>query len=145
MASILSQALRDEVADAGFSTATFQLGGKEYKVGSKPVTAMDFQVVNKTLPVDLQQNPLQFMGQIDMLIRKTRMVDDEGDLSDNKAFDLKDKQYLQSLGAVKITEMFGKLFKDQFDMTEPGDIYDESKGLGDDGEPKDQVGQAKGE
>jgi hypothetical protein len=119
--SILSQALQSELDATPALTATFELGGKPFKVGSRPLTAADFSAVNKTLPTNLQADPTQFDGQIDMLIRKTYIVDEEGELSGDKAFDKADKPTLKRLRVDVLSGMFRDLFGDQIG----DDLYDE--------------------
>lgn len=120
--SILSQALQSEVDNTAHLTAEFNLGGKVFKVGSRPLTTADFSAVNKTLPVNFQSDPTQFEGQIDLLIRKTRMLDEHGDLTDDKAFGIADRPMLKRLKVDLISGMFRDLFGDQVS----DDIYDEA-------------------
>lgn len=111
--SVLSAALKAEVANAPTSTAVFELGGQSFNVGAKPLTAADFEAVNKSLPVQFQQDPTQFSGQVDMLIRKTRTVDDEGMMTGEKAFSAADRAELRRLDVTKVAGMFADLFGDQ--------------------------------
>ena len=120
---ILSQALNAEVDNQTDLTAEFKLNDQVFKVGSKPLTPADFDHVNSVVAqastkmkigyVPFQQDPTNFTGQVALLIRKTRLLDDDGGLTDDKAFDLKDKPMLMRLGADKISDMFADLFKDQ--------------------------------
>lgn len=136
--SILSQALQTELDNTPALTAEFVLGGKTVPVGSRPLTAADFSAINKSLPVNLQADPTQFDGQIDMLIRKTHILDPEGDLSDEKAFSVKDKPNLKRLKVDLVSAMFRDLYGDQIS----DDIYDESDKTDDAGDKK--VDEAKG-
>lgn len=120
---ILSQALNAEVDNQTDLTAEFKLGDQAFKVGSKPLTPADFDHVNSAVAqasakmkigyVPFQQDPTNFTGQVTLLIRKTRLLDDDGALTDDKAFDIKDKPMLMRLGADKVSDMFTDLFKDQ--------------------------------
>lgn len=119
--SVLSQALQSELDNSPTLTAKFKLGGKVFDVGSRPLTASDFSAVNKSLPVNLQSDPTQFDGQIDMLIRKTHLLDGEGELSTDKAFTVADRPRLRRLKVDLVSEMFRDLFGDQIG----DDLYDE--------------------
>lgn len=124
--SILSQALDDELSETPFLTAEFELGGETHGVGARPLTPADFMAVNKRLPVNLQADPTQFDGQIDMLIRKTLMLDGEGGLTDDKAFSVADRPKMMRMKVEVIAGMFRDLFGDQIS----DDMYDEN-GSGD--------------
>lgn len=135
MQSILSKALQDELSATPDLTAVFELGGQKIPVGAKPLSPADFAAVNKGLPVSLQTDPTQFQGQINMLIRKTRLLTAEGDLSDDKALSVKDRPILERMDVSKVSGMFYDLFGPQLS----DDLYDE------DGDgPKDEVDEAKG-
>lgn len=140
MSSILSQALRSELDNTPHLKAVFKLGGQSIPVGANPLTAADFQAVNNKLPTSLQNDPTQFFGQIDMLVRKTILLDDEGCLTDEKAFDAKDIPSLKRLKVDLISTMFTDMFGDQISDK----VYDENS----DGAPKsadeDQIETAKG-
>tara|TARA_Y100000310_G_scaffold115431_2_gene113974 strand:- start:1426 stop:1830 length:405 start_codon:yes stop_codon:yes gene_type:complete len=120
--SILSQALETELSEAPSLSAEFILGGQTFKVGARPLTPLDFAAVNKKLPVNFQVDPTQFEGQVDMLIRKTIMLDGEGGLTDEKAFSVADRSKLMRMKVDKVSEMFRDLFGDQIG----DDLYDEN-------------------
>lgn len=124
--SILGAALRKEVDGQAALTATFDIGGEKHKVGSKPITPADFEVINKGRNVPFQQDPTQFDGQVLLLIRKTRLCDDEGVISDDKVFDMKDKPVLMRLPVEKVSTMFTDLFGSQFD-TDEDEITDDGE------------------
>lgn len=122
--SILSQALETELSETPALTAEFELGGKKFNVGARPLTPSDFAAVNKKLPVNLQADPTQFEGQVDMLIRKTVILDGEGGLTDDKAFSAADRPKLMRLKVDKVSVMFRDLFGDQIS----DDLYNEAAG-----------------
>lgn len=126
--SILSQALQSELDTAPILTAEFELGGQTFKVGCRPMTAADFTMVNKGLPVSLQNDPTQFDGQIEMIIRKARMLDDDGGLTTEKAFTVADKANLRRVRVDLIAEMFSALFGEQISADEEDDKIEEAKG-----------------
>lgn len=120
MQSILSQALQSELDNAPVLTATFVLGGHSFNVGSKPLTSADFTQINKGLRVSFQTDPTQFDGQINMLILKTRIVDDEGNLGE-KAFSVADRPKLQRTSVEKVSTMFQDLFGSQLTLDDEAD------------------------
>lgn len=135
--SILSQALRTEIDEAENLTATFKLGGQEIPVAARPLTSSDFAAVNKNLPVNFQADPTQFEGQVDLLIRKTCIVDNEGEMTDEKAFTKADRPHLMRLKVDILSGMFRDLFGDQVS----DGTYDEDAGEDDQG---NEVDRAKG-
>ena len=135
--SILSQALDRELNTVPALSAKFDIGGETFSVGAHPLSAMDFQAVNKKLSVPFQTDPTQFEGMVDMLIRKTRALDDEGLLTDNKMFDVGDRAKLMRMKVDKVSAMFAQLFGDQVDFSE---VYNEaSDGDRPDGNPVDEA------
>ena len=125
--SILSNAIQQELDDREILTADFKLGGGTHQVASYPLSPADFIAINKKLPTPFQQDPTQFEGQIDMLIRKVRQRDPEtGGATEQRMFDTADRARLLVLGVDKISGMFSDLFKDQITANE--DEEDTPKG-----------------
>lgn len=126
--SILSKALAEEVSSREIATASFKLGsGEPIAVGAYPLTPADFEAVNRKLKVTFQNDPTQFGAQVDMLIRKTRLIDPEGGLTDEKAFSLADRPLLMRLGVEKVSSMFFDLFEAQLNVDNGGDEDDEGE------------------
>lgn len=129
---ILSSALNAEVEEQAELSAEFKLGGKTFKVGSRPLTATDLDHANSQIAqaaqrlkigyVPFQQDPTNFTGQVAILIRKTYMLDDEGVMTSDRAFSVSDKPVLMRAGIDKVSEMFADLFKDQVQMEDEGDV-----------------------
>lgn len=134
---ILSSALNTEVEDQAELTANFKLGTKTFKVGARPLTPADFDHVNSQIAqaagklkigyVPFQQDPTNFTGQVALLIRKTFTLDDEGGLTEDRAFGVADKPVLMRLGAHKVSDMFTDLFKDQITVDD-ADAEEDAKG-----------------
>lgn len=118
---ILSSALDAAIADQDTLITDIEIGGKKLKIGSKPLTPADFSAANsavseearksKTQYMPFQQDPTNFAGQIALLIRKARVVEDD-ELTDQKVFDATDLPRLRRLGVGPIADMFTGLFKD---------------------------------
>lgn len=120
--SILSNAIKAELADREILTADFKIGGQTTEVAAYPLSPADFIAVNKVCERPFQTDPTQFEGQVEMLIRKTRMRDVEtGNATENKAFDIADRPSMMLMGVDVISGMFAELFKDQVTPDEEGE------------------------
>jgi len=129
----LSGKLKSQVLAQRPTLATITVDDEKVKVGTKPLTANDFAVVNEALAlgkngkkvpyVPFQQDPTDFVGQVSMIIRKTRVVDENGELGDT-CFDMADKPDLMLLGVDVISTWFADLFGDQVTQDPAEDIKD---------------------
>ena len=124
----LTKALDAEIAGQSFSTATLTVGKDDHLLGARPLTPADFAMVNSKIKssVNFQTDPTDFDGQIEMIVRKSHLV--ENDELGDKAFDRGDVAKLRRIGVEKISRLFADLFSTQVEM----DDEDEASAAGND-------------
>jgi hypothetical protein len=120
---VLTEALKAHIDGHAVATTVFKIGETSVKVGCKPLTPADFNFVNSKLARDakgrsftpFQQDPTNFDGQIAMLVRKCRVVDEDGNIGE-KAFTMNDANLLGMMGVEIVSKWFADLFGPQLSI-----------------------------
>jgi hypothetical protein len=130
MQGMLSSKLDQALSDVAVTQAKLTMAGETHTVCAKPLTPADFSIVNRNLKLSgaetFQNNPMNFDGQIAMIVLKCRIWDAEGETVGDKAFAAADKPKLSRMGISWVSDLFSDLFSAQLDAHSE-DIDDTAK------------------